>query len=172
MSETLLRRHLATLEGLEAQLDRFSDAAWTRPLPEGGWCAAEIYDHIGKITLRYAAPRIERCLGGGAPGARRTLGGWLLRHASWIAGSFRLRQSFPPELQVRVLARAEARALLAELRMWSELTATRVATADPRVRVRHVRLGALNANEWFAFTELHARHHLKGQLRRLLDRLD
>ncbi|MGY0039102.1 hypothetical protein [Pedobacter sp. NJ-S-72] len=38
--------------------------------------------------------------------------------------------------------------------------------ADPALKTRHPRLGYLNAEQWFRFTEIHLKHHLK-QLKRI-----
>jgi hypothetical protein len=169
MSETLLCRHLVTLDALEGVLARIPEAGWTWRADEDSWCAAEIFDHVGRLATGYGFPRLEACLEGrGERGGRRTFAGWLLLSWPSLAGAFRLRQKFPPELRPQAASKAEAAAMLRELRRRAEATAPRLAAADPELRVKHVRLGWLNASQWFAFAEVHARHHLRGQLRRLL----
>jgi hypothetical protein len=70
----------------------------------------------------------------------------------------------------RPISKEEARALLGRLRAGAESLAPRVEASDPGQRVRHFRLGWLNASEWYRFMEFHHRHHLEGQLRRLAGR--
>jgi hypothetical protein len=167
MNDDLLHRHLATLDALEAAMARIPEARWAQAPAEGGWSAAEIFDHVGRLAMGYGFPRMEACLEGrGGPG-RRSLLGVLFLGAPWLAGTFRLRQRFPPELAARVISRAEAQSLLETLRGRTRAAWPRLREADPDCRVHHLRLGWLNAEEWFRFLELHARHHLKGQLRRL-----
>jgi hypothetical protein len=84
-----------------------------------------------------------------------------------MPGALRVKAPFPPELLPRPITKDEARALLARLAAEADRLAPQVAGADPRQRARHFRLGWLNAAEWFAFLEMHHRHHLEGQLARL-----
>ena len=41
-----------------------------------------------------------------------------------------------------------------------------IAAADPKLRKRHPVAGFLNAQQWYAFSEMHMRHHLR-QLKRI-----
>lgn len=162
-----LESHRQTLQRLEAHLDAIAQEHWERPLAEGGWCPAEVYHHIGLIAEGYAFPRLERCLAGQGDGRAFGLLGRVVFWVGGIPGFLKIRIPFPPELQPRVISREEARQLLARLRTRAEAFAPRVGAADPRVRVRHLKLGGLNAEGWFRFVEMHHRHHLEGQLARL-----
>ncbi len=165
-----LLRHRRTLDQLRALLEACPEEAWFRPPRPGAWSAAEVYDHIGRIAEGYAFPRLEQCLDGGS-GAKGAGPGLLGRFVFWwrsIPGSWRIRAPFPKELLPQALTKEEARALLAHLRAKAEAYAPAVAAADPEARSRHFRLGWLNAAQWFQFVEIHHRHHLEGQLKRLL----
>lgn len=169
MPKDILKLHCDTLAALEAQLEAIPDHRWHwRPAPEV-WSAAEVYDHIGKIALLYSFPKLEACLQGkGESARRRSFMGWCLMTGPWLAGVFRHRREFPPELVPQGITKAQARAMLAELHQRAEQVAPKVKAAGRSLRVEHVRLGWLHARDWFAFAEIHSRHHLKGQLQRLM----
>jgi hypothetical protein len=169
MSQDLLQRHIETLMALEEVLGSIDPYHWTWKPDAETWCAAEIFDHVGKIGLLYSFPKLEACLmGKGEPQRERTFLGWCLLNGPWLAGIFRHRRTFPPELVPQMITQPQALAVLQELRRRAEAFAPRVAKAGASLRVEHVRLGWLHARDWYAFAEIHTRHHLKGQLRRLM----
>lgn len=166
--EQMLARHERTLEALRVRLEETPDSRWTwRPRP-GAWCAAEIYDHVDRIARLYSFAKLEACLRGeGRPGGSRTLLGWCLLTAPWLAGSFRHRRDFPEALVPAPISKEEARRMIEGLRAKARAAARRLEGDPGRSRVEHVRLGWLTARQWYAFAEIHSRHHLEGQLARL-----
>jgi hypothetical protein len=163
-----LERHERTLGELRARLAEIPGPMWGwRPAP-GAWSAAEVYDHIDRIARLYSFPQLEACLRGeGRRGGGRTLLGWCLLGAPWLAGVFRVRRDFPEAFVPAVLPQEEVAARLDGLLDLARGAAERVALDPGRLRVRHVSLGWLTAAQWFAFAEIHTRHHLEGQLARL-----
>lgn len=171
MVEDLLQRHLETLSAFEAALESIPPERWCWKPDEETWSAAEVFDHVGKIGLLYSYPKLEACLTGKGELLRnRSFLGWLLLGGPWLAGRFRLQRAFPPELVPQLITQVQAMTVLQELRRQAESYAPRVAQAGTSIRVKHVRLGWLHAQEWYSFAEIHTRHHLKGQLRRLMAR--
>jgi hypothetical protein len=73
-----------------------------------------------------------------------------------------------PEYTPHAISRDAARIGLIAVRAHIVELAPRIGDADPRMTVRHPALGDLNAPEWFALGAMHLRHHLRGQLHRLL----
>lgn len=164
-----LQKHHRTLDELVALIDRFDEAAWTRPAPGGGWSPAQVYHHIQLVAEGFSFKHLETCLEG--RGRIRGPRPWRGRLVMWL-GHFprrRIRVDFPPELMPQVLSKEEAREALAELRRRAEAAAARLPGADPRMSSQHFLLGWLRTGEWFRFAEMHHRHHLEGQLRRLLE---
>lgn len=166
----LLERHRGTLLSLKASLESIPEERWLSAPEPGAWCPAEVFDHIGRIADGYAFKHLERCLAG--KGTRTSLGliGRLVFLLGRIPGSWRIRAPFPPELLPTAISKDEARALLAHLGERAEAFAPLLEGADPDQRARHFRLGWLNAKEWYQFAEMHHRHHLEGQLVRLVGR--
>lgn len=166
--EEVLARHERTLDALRERLDLIPDALWAwRPAP-GSWSPAEVYDHVDRIARLYSYPKLEACLRGeGHPGGSRTLMGWCLLNAPWLAGIFRHRRDFPEALRPLPLSKPEAARALDALRHRARRAAPLVAADPGASRVEHVALGWLTAPQWFHFAEIHTRHHLEGQLARI-----
>ncbi len=168
-----LRRHHRTLDALEAALDRFDAAAWTRPAPDGGWSPAQVYRHLQIVAEQFAFKHLETCLRGeGATEGRMRFRGRVIFLLGRFPRGRRIRVAFPPEFLPEPVAKDEARRILAALRAQAESYAARLPQADPRQRARHFLLGWLGPRDWFRFVEMHHRHHLEGQLQRLMDRPD
>ena len=164
-----LRKHHRTLDALDELIGRFDDLAWIRPAPDGGWSPAQVYHHIQLVAEGFSFPNLETCLRGeGRIRGRLPWPGRLVMALGRIPRR-RIQVDFPPEMRPRALNREEARAALASLRTRAEDAARRLPGADPRQSARHFLLGWLRTAQWFRFVEMHHRHHLEGQLRRLLE---
>lgn len=166
--QQMLARHERTLAALRVRLEEIPEPMWTwRPAP-GAWCAAEVYDHVDRIARLYSFARLEACLSGeGRSGGSRSLMGWCLLTAPWLAGIFRHRRDFPAALAPAPISKEEARRNLEGLRARARAAARKVERDPGLRRLEHVALGWLTAAQWFAFAEIHSRHHLEGQLWRL-----
>ncbi|MBK8727404.1 MAG: DinB family protein [Holophagaceae bacterium] len=108
-----LERHERTLGELRARLAEIPGPMWGwRPAP-GAWSAAEVYDHIDRIARLYSFPQLEASLRGeGRRGGGRTLLGWCLLGAPWLAGVFRVRRDFPEAFVPAIFPQEEAAARL------------------------------------------------------------
>ncbi len=167
-----LRRHRATLRALRALISEFPDEAWAQAPQPDAWSPAQVYSHISIIAEGFSFKNLEACLDGSAQlGGRKYLLGRIILWTNVIRGSRRVRVDFPPELLPRSLNKSEARAAMDALEARAEAFAPRVASADLRFTSKHFLLGWMNAAEWFRFAEIHHRHHLEGQLHRLLQGL-
>ena len=165
-----LAKHHQTLDRLEAAVDRFDAVAWQRPAPDGGWSPAQVYRHIQIVAEQFSFKNLDTCLRGeGRLGVRRSI----RAHLIFLLGHFpkgrRIRVEFPPEMLPEAISKEEARRALTYLRAKAEDFAARLPDADPRMSARHFLLGWLRTGDWFRFIEMHHRHHLEGQLRRLME---
>ncbi len=166
-----LAKHHKTLDALEAAVDRFDAEAWLRSAPDGGWSPAQVYSHIQIVAEQFSFKNLETCLKGeGRLDGKRS---FRARMVFWL-GHFpkgrRIKVEFPPEMLPAALSKEEARRAMASLRAMAEAYAARLPQADPRMSAKHFLLGWLRTEEWFRFIEMHHRHHLEGQLRRLMER--
>ncbi|MBS1501197.1 MAG: DinB family protein, partial [Bacteroidetes bacterium] len=68
---------------------------------------------------------------------------------------------------VKKISKEEARNLLVKCRRRINEVAAFIPKSSGRCRIKHPRLGMLNARQWFRFILIHSKHHLKQ-----LDRIE
>ncbi len=164
-----LQRHHQTLDALRELIPEFGPEAWEHPGQAGGWSPAQVYSHIALIANEFSFKHLDACLAGEGPAeGRKSLLGFFVLGTNVIRASRRIRVDFPPELLPSFPSPEEARRAMEGLLARAEATLAKVAAADPARRSKHFLLGWMNAAEWFRFAEIHHRHHLEGQLQRLL----
>jgi len=59
------------------------------------------------------------------------------------------------------ISKEEARNLLIKCRKRLDEVTPLIKDALPGARYKHMRLGILNANQWFKFIKIHLQHHFK-----------
>jgi hypothetical protein len=164
-----LRKHHHTLDALEAAIDGFGLTAWERPAPDGGWSPAQVYRHLQIVAEHYSFKNLETCLKGeGRLDGRRPFRTRLLFWLGRFPRGRRIKVEFPAEMLPEAVTQEEAHRIVASLRAQAEAYAARLPQADPRMSAKHFLLGWLRTREWFRFAEMHHRHHLEGQLQRLM----
>jgi hypothetical protein len=132
---------------------------------EGVWSYSEVFSHIIQANLR-SLLAIQKCLYAKSQGTGSIP---LIARAILLFGKFppiKLKAPANIAALVKKISREEARNDLIKLK-------TRVLELTPKVskcpensRMKHPRLGMLNAVQWLRFIEIHSYHHLK-QLRRI-----
>ena len=164
-----LQRHRTTLGALRGLIPGFSDEAWGRAPESGGWSPAQVYGHIAIIAKGFSFKNLDACLAeNGHLGGRKRWPGYMILWLNRLPGSRRIKVEFPPELLPISMSKGEAREAMDALEARAEAYLPQVAAADPKRTAKHFLLGWMNAPEWFRFVEIHHRHHLEGQLTRLL----
>jgi hypothetical protein len=71
---------------------------------------------------------------------------------------------------VKKISREEAKTLILKFKLRLQDISPLVNSADPHQKVKHPRLGLLNAKQWFRFIEIHSIHHTR-QLNRIQKKL-
>jgi hypothetical protein len=135
--------------------------------PEGGgWSYSEVYSHLFQSNLG-SLIAAEKCINGTGERSRK--------RANWVVRAILFFGYLPPgkiKAPARIAAmvskidKEQARNLI--VRFKSRLTdiCPRIEKASPDIKIKHPRLGLLNAKQWFRFIEIHTRHHQK-QLERI-----
>ncbi len=164
-----LQRHRATLGALRGLIPGFSAEAWERSSAPGEWSPAQVYGHIAIIAKGFSFKNLDACLAeSGHLGGRKRWPGYMILWLNRLPGARRIKVEFPPELLPIAMSQGEAREAMDALEVRAEAYLSRVAAGDPSRTAKHFLLGWMNAAEWFRFAEIHHRHHLEGQLTRLL----
>lgn len=148
-----------------AKLDQIPDDHFNATPPGGGWSYGEVYSHILQSNLG-SFIAIERCANGTGKIDNKRLS-WLAQFV-FLVGGFPVKLKAPEKIAAMVhnMSREEARNLLVKLKAKLDMVAPVVAKASSFSKIKHPRLGLLNAKQWLRFIDIHSRHHLK-QLKRI-----
>ena len=167
MSIVADKKHLENiLLEYRRRLDAIPDNQFNAKPPQGGWSYAEVYSHILQSNLA-SLIAVEKCINGTSQIDDKRLG--------WLAWLIFLTGKFPPfkfkvpkELEsiMANISKEEARNLLIKLKNRVDQLAPAISKSSTFSKVKHPRLGLLNAKQWLKFITVHTRHHLK-QLDRL-----
>lgn len=151
-------------------LDRFDLERLTRVTAEDDWSIGQMYMHLIQSALHMQLRNAELC---GNPQEAAAAGGEGKTEdgqAVFALGSFPpIRIRVPADKQVTPPQPESKRQIVEGFARVAERMRELEPTLDaipPSRTVRHPRLGALNAKEWFCLVEMHFRHHLR-QLERL-----
>ncbi|OOQ58560.1 DinB family protein [Mucilaginibacter pedocola] len=153
----------SALDEYRRQLDGFTEDAFATTPPIGGWSYSEVYDHILKSSLG-SSIALERCTHNNCPPTKKGMNFW--GYYMMLTGNVPpFKTNVPEAVAAKVAPKKieieEAKNLIIKVRKRIESTAQLVASASPRARWEHPRLGMLNASQWFKFIRVHLQHHLE-----------
>lgn len=154
-----------TLQEFRRRLDVIPESQFNAVPPGGGWTYGEVYSHILQADLG-SLVAIERCANGTGKIDDKRLG-WLAQFI-FLLGSFPVKFKAPDKIAAMVnnIGKEEARNLLVKLKVKIEQMVPVVNRSSTFSKIKHPRLGLLNARQWFRFIDIHTRHHL-NQLNRI-----
>ncbi|MHB1176806.1 MAG: DinB family protein [Daejeonella sp.] len=154
------------VEQYEKLLLSISEETFTQSPSDGGWSYSETFSHIFQSNLG-SLIAIEKCfLGTGVINRDRTS---LLVWAILFLGKLPPGKLKAPERiasMVKMISREEAANLIVKFRSRLNDVRSKVMKADPYQKIKHPRLGLLNAKQWLRFIEIHTIHHIH-QLQRI-----
>jgi hypothetical protein len=148
-----------------ATLPEISEEQFQCTPPAGGWSYSEVYSHIFDMSI-LSLKEVENCIKGNGK----------VKPTAFIVKAILFFGSFPPKAKYKVpqlllgrerkINKIAAADFIERFLEQLHLVYSKLHLADPAIKTRHPRLGYLNAEQWFRFTEIHLKHHLK-QLRRI-----
>lgn len=162
---------LKTITVYESLLAGVSEDAFNQTPSDGSWSYSETYSHIFQSGL-LSIMAIENCI--------QKTGEFNRKPVQWIPRLILFFGRFPPikikapqriSSMVKKISKAEAKVLILKFKMRVQEISNQVIMADPHQKVKHPRLGLLNAKQWFRFIEVHTIHHTR-QLKRIERRLE
>lgn len=130
----------------------------------GGWCLAELYDHVMRVTRHYQLPNYHKCLNAeGKQGVSKNIKGFAVFNLNVLPKVKIRMESFPdkqindftPELRERQDLTKDFAFFIEEVKK----EAIHLKGANLSELNYHPFFGKLNAREWFALVEIHMRHH-------------
>lgn len=167
--EARYRSILKALAEYENLLNAVNEDEFIQSPPGGGWSLSETYSHILKSNLG-SLMAAEKCILG--TGIQSNSIHWL----AWIilfSGKFPPLKLKAPEsiaAMVTKMSMEDARNLIVKFKSRLSAIKSRIRDADPQQKIKHPRLGLLNAKQWLRFIEIHTIHHTK-QLKRISSQL-
>jgi hypothetical protein len=156
---------LNSLEKYREFLEGMDDEEFQRSPAEGVWSYSEVYSHIISADTGCIIA-IERCMyeDKSSTGPMK----WLARLILFtgVFPPWKLKAPEKVAAMVKKINLEEARNGIIKLRERLPEAEELVRKSAPHRKVRHPRLGLLNAKQWLRFIEVHTLHHLK-QLERI-----
>lgn len=156
---------LKSVNEYEKLLNSITDEEFTQSPESDGWSYSEVYSHIFQANLA-SLIATEKCISGtGIKSAKRI---------HWIARLILFFGRFPPiklkapeslAYMTTKISREEARNLIVKFKRRLDDVVPKVGKSNPYQKIKHPRLGLLNASQWIRFIEVHTLHHQKQLLR-------
>ena len=164
------RSLIRAIEQYENLLKEVSEETFTQNPPDGGWSYSETFSHIFQANLGCLIA-VEKCfIGTGTLSEKRTgWGVWAILFLGRLPpGKFKAPERLAS--MVKKLSREEAANLIVKFRSRLTDLKNKVDKADKYQKIKHPRLGLLNARQWLRFIEIHTIHHTR-QLKRIKNQL-
>ncbi len=161
------RRVAAVLEILGKYRDflsGLSEEEFQRSPAEGIWSYSEVYSHVLYVN-KSSLIAIERCaFGNKISSGRISWRAWLI----FFLGKIPVQTKAPDKVaaMVQKISLEDARNDIIKLEEKLPEMISIVRDTPGKHKIRHPRLGMLNAKQWLRFIEIHSQHHLK-QLKRI-----
>lgn len=148
------------------RLDVYTDTDYFLTPAEDVWCYAEVYSHILQATYQ-SLLAAEQCANGSGKFSSdgvMFIGRLILFTGMLPPGKYKA----PKKLAALTnkMSKEDARNLLIRTRKKLESLMPMISKANPNIRIKHPRIGMLNAEEWLRFTYIHLKHHVH-QLNRI-----
>ena len=148
-----------SLRFYEEFLKTVSEEAFSSTPPSGGWSYAEVYSHITNVNY-ISAIAAEKCL--------NKVAEIKTRKPDWRVRLILFLGKFPPgkikapatvEESVKKFTKEEAANFLIKVCKKLDNLIPQYKKFDSNYKVKHPRLGYLNATHWLRFMVLHTKHH-------------
>ncbi|MGB4776116.1 MAG: DinB family protein [Daejeonella sp.] len=155
-----------SLEAYEKLINSLSEEEFLLTPAEGVWSYSEVYSHIFQSNLG-SLIAIEKCINGTAIENNKNMG--FMAWAILFFGRFPpVKLKAPPHIAAMVKKNSleEAKNLMIKFKKRLPEIYPQIAKASRTQKIKHPRLGLLNARQWFRFIEIHTIHHQK-QLSRI-----
>jgi hypothetical protein len=157
---------LKTIAIYESLLAGVSEETFSQNPSDGSWSYSETYSHIFQSGL-LSLMAIENCIEESLEPSKKPI--------HWIPWLILFLGRFPPgkikapkriASMVKQISKEEAKTLILKFKLRLNEISQQVNAADPHQKIKHPRLGLLNAKQWFRFIEVHTIHHTR-QLKRI-----
>jgi hypothetical protein len=153
----------AVLDTYRSRLDIIADDQFNVTPPDGGWSYAQVYSHILQSNIG-SSIAIEKCtLNSCGPTSKglSLLGLLVLSFGRLPPVKVKVPPVIAAKIPVKNMSKEETRNMLIKCRKKIDEVVPLIRDSSPHRRVKHQRLGMLNAEQWLKFILIHSKHHLK-----------
>jgi hypothetical protein len=158
----------AALDVYRSRLDIIPDEQFELTPPGGGWSYSEVYCHILQATLG-STMALEKCtLSMCLPTSkgRSPIGLFVLTFNRFPPVKVKVPAIIAERNPIKKISKEDARNLIVKCRKRITDVAPLIHDSATDKRIKHTRMGMLNAAQWFKFILIHLNHHIK-QLNRI-----
>lgn len=151
---------IKVVNAYQAKLNQMAEADFQLSPPMGGWSYSEVYAHIFDSSL-LSVMAMNNCIKG--EGEQKTTLFGVKVILFWGSLPPGKRYKVPQRLVERVkkISIAAAQQFITDFELQLGKSYPQIGNANSKVKVKHPRLGYLNAKQWLRFIEIHLKHHLK-----------
>jgi hypothetical protein len=152
-----------TLDIYRSRLDVIPDDEFDVTPPGGGWSYAEVYSHVLQANLSSTIAAEKCTLSTCKPTSkgRSVIGFFVLTFNRFPPFRVKEPKAVATSMPAKKINKEEARNLLVKCRKRVDSVAALIRDSSPHCKIKHARLGMLNAAQWFKFVLIHSKHHLK-----------
>lgn len=150
------------LDVYRSRLDTIPDDLFMTTPAGGGWSYAEVYSHILQADLG-ALLAVEKCIKSGKPtsAGRNMLGRLVFLFKRLPPWKTKVPEKVAARIPAMKISKEEVRNMLIKCRQRVNELTPLIRDSSEHCRVKHARLGMLDARQWFQFILIHSEHHLK-----------
>ncbi len=160
---------LSSLNTYQQFLNTIDDELFAQTPGEDIWSYAEVYAHVIRANFS-SLVAIEKCIHNktSEAGSISLLGKMILFFGRFPPVKIKVPESIAK--QATKISREEARNELVRLKQKIESVVPKLQRCGNSGKIKHPRLGMLDACQWLRFIDIHSTHHLKqlGRITRML----
>lgn len=147
------------------KLSTFKEDHFQLTPPIGGWSCSEVYSHIFDASL-LSFMAMNNCIRNEGEDKPTAFGVKLVLFFGQLPPGKRYEVPKRMADRVKRISMAHAQQFITDFELQLAKLYPQVANANPKSKIKHPRMGYLNAKQWLRFIEVHLSHHLK-QLKRI-----
>lgn len=164
------QRHYQSIRNIVAvyqqKLNDISEEAFITTPPIGGWSTSEVYSHIFDSSL-LSLMAMQKAAKGDGENRSTSVGVHLVLLFGFLPPGKKYKVPSRLADRVKKINILSAQQLLTDFELQLAKLYPLLKDAPSNSKVKHPRLGYLNAKQWLRFIAIHLRHHLKQ-----LDRIE
>lgn len=147
------------------KLSTYKEDTFQLTPPIGGWSYSEVYSHIFDASL-LSFMALNNCIRNEGEDKPTAFGVKLVLFFGQLPPGKRYQVPKRMADRVKRISMANAQQFITDFELQLAKLYPQVANANPKSKIKHPRMGYLNAKQWLRFIEVHLNHHLK-QLKRI-----